>query len=425
MIVRRNIEITGRLFTSDEDSLFDLPYIICVDAEQEFVVLYNPRNEYFHLDGYSIADGKMHHTFKFPRRCKIPPRTEYCVYTCPGAPNFDHGSLMEFHVLWTNHDGSLRKMEVLNNAYCDVKLITPDGNVISHCEAHKANPQAAQRLRYQTKQNSFAWRFGSALQSCLIYARIVALFGMAASAALSLPLWYVALYWTALLCDVFSRGKQERNPTLTTISLLGDRLSSLVLSLSLLHLFFTSHSAIGNTQDVSFNGTLGAVAWNNTGTRMVPGLSARTVMLALLLELGAVLLNTRHLLYPCPSSDVLAVSGLNLDPQSEAPLNPENEEENEDPSLDSTLGNSTIGDLYTVLQGLNGWVVTVLCVGAEYFLVHCYTSYHYQCETPLKTTWTYRFWVLAATIGCCAFVVRMLNHASLIVGAFTNTNSKA
>lgn len=115
MVVRRNIEIAGRLFSSDEDNLFDLPYIICVDAEQEFIVLYNPRNEYFHLDGYAIADGKMHHTFKFPRRCKIPPRTEYCIYTCPGAPNFDHGSLMEFHVLWTNHDGSLRKMEVLNN----------------------------------------------------------------------------------------------------------------------------------------------------------------------------------------------------------------------------------------------------------------------------------------------------------------------
>ena len=185
--MRRNIEIAGRLFSSYEDNLFDLPYITCVDAEQEFIVLYNPRNEYFHLDGYAIADGKMHHTFKFPRRCKIPPRTEYCIYTCPGAPNFDHGSLMEFHVLWTNHDGSLRKMEVLNNgkycsllgrattkfilhyllkptAYCDVKLITPDGTVISHCEAHKANPQAAQRLRYQAKQNSFAWRLGT---SCL------------------------------------------------------------------------------------------------------------------------------------------------------------------------------------------------------------------------------------------------------------------
>jgi hypothetical protein len=60
----------------------------------------------------------MHHTFKFPRRCRIPPRTEYCIYTCPGAANFDHGSLMEYHVLWTNHDGSLRRMEVLNNGKC-------------------------------------------------------------------------------------------------------------------------------------------------------------------------------------------------------------------------------------------------------------------------------------------------------------------
>ena len=45
-------------------------------------------------------------------------------------------------------------------AYCDVKLIAPDGTVISHCEAHAANPQAAERLRYQAKQNSVAWKIG-------------------------------------------------------------------------------------------------------------------------------------------------------------------------------------------------------------------------------------------------------------------------
>jgi hypothetical protein len=116
MHYRRNIELyTGIAQLFDCAPPEDEPFITCVDAEQEFVVLYNPRNEYFPLGHYSIADGKLHHTFKFPRRCKIPPRSEYCIYTCPGAPNFDHGSLMEYHVLWTNHDGSLRKMEVLNN----------------------------------------------------------------------------------------------------------------------------------------------------------------------------------------------------------------------------------------------------------------------------------------------------------------------
>jgi len=39
----------------------------------------------------------------------------------------------------------------------------------------------------------------------MIYARIVALFGMAGACALERPAWYVALYWVALVCDVFSR----------------------------------------------------------------------------------------------------------------------------------------------------------------------------------------------------------------------------
>ena len=115
-MVRRNIEIDALLDTAESHApVADHPYITRVDAEQEFIVLHNPLREYFSLDGYAIADGKIHHTFKFPNRCRIPPRTDYCIYTCPGAPDFDHGALMEFHVLWTNHDGSLRKMEVLNN----------------------------------------------------------------------------------------------------------------------------------------------------------------------------------------------------------------------------------------------------------------------------------------------------------------------
>jgi len=68
-----------------------------------------------------------------------------------------------------------------------------------------------------------------------------------------------------LFSCVNHRGKQERNPTLTTISLLGDRLSSLVLSLSLLQLLVAPQSAIADTPGVSLNGTLGAVAWSSKG----------------------------------------------------------------------------------------------------------------------------------------------------------------
>ena len=69
------------------------------------------------------------------------------------------------------------------------------------------------------------------------------------------------------------------------------------------------------------------------------------------------------------------MSGLNLDAQSEMPLNPDSEDDSDDSSPDSDLGNSPVGDLYNVLQGLNEWVVTVLCVAAEYFVVHCFTRY--------------------------------------------------
>jgi hypothetical protein len=114
MNIRRTIEFDPELFPGPI-AASDMPYIYSVDVLQEFVILYNPRNEYFPLDGYSIADGKMYHNFKFPSRCIIPPCSEYCIYTCPGSAKFDHGTLMEFHVLWTNQDGSLRRMEVLNN----------------------------------------------------------------------------------------------------------------------------------------------------------------------------------------------------------------------------------------------------------------------------------------------------------------------
>ena len=161
MEIRRNIEI-GSLFqsSSTDFSLLDVPYITCVDAEQEFVVIYNPRNEYFALDHYSIADGKMHHTFKFPRRCKIPPRTEYCIYTCPGAQNFDHGSLMEYHVLWTNHDGSLRRMEVLNNGtysslYVSVAAIN-NTNFLIYCREMLCQADRSQRRNHFTMRSWYA-----------------------------------------------------------------------------------------------------------------------------------------------------------------------------------------------------------------------------------------------------------------------------
>jgi len=71
------------------------------------------------------------------------------------------------------------------------------------------------------------------------------------------------------------------------------------------------------------------------------------------------------------------VSGLNLPP--DAPLNPELEEDSEENSLENDQGwlgpldTTSVADLYSVLKGVHAGALTVLCVGAEYYAVHCYT----------------------------------------------------
>lgn len=115
MKIRRPIEIE---FIENPDAsdvpLTSMPYIISIDAINESIVLFNPHSEYFPLEGYFITDGHRQHVFKFPHNCKIPPQTELYLYSCPGKI-VNHAALAEPHVLWTNHDGSLRKKEVINN----------------------------------------------------------------------------------------------------------------------------------------------------------------------------------------------------------------------------------------------------------------------------------------------------------------------
>lgn len=115
MKIRRPIEIE---FQENADvaeyPLTSMPYIANIDALNESVVLYNPHTEYFPLDGFFVTDGHRQHVFRFPAKCKIPPLTELYLYCCPGKI-VNHAALMEPHVLWTNHDGTLRKKEVLNN----------------------------------------------------------------------------------------------------------------------------------------------------------------------------------------------------------------------------------------------------------------------------------------------------------------------
>lgn len=96
-----------------EFPLSETPYICAMDVDQEYLTIYNPGKHELSLKGYFITDSKRLHTFTFPDSTMIGAHSELFLYTCPGANH--HDTFREPNVLWKNHDGSLRRKEVLNN----------------------------------------------------------------------------------------------------------------------------------------------------------------------------------------------------------------------------------------------------------------------------------------------------------------------
>ena len=59
------------------------------------------------------------------------------------------------------------------------------------------------------------------------------------------------------------------------------------------------------------------------------------------------------------------------------PLNPDSDDEHEDKNLSGGVGSTriiiTIRDVYSSIQRWNGWLLTLLSMAGEYYMLHCYT----------------------------------------------------
>lgn len=112
----RSIECSFQQTEDQQDALIYFgrhPFISSIDVEEEYLTIYNPLSTELNVCNYSLVDSKHHHTFTLPEEAIIPAQGTLYVYTCPGG---NHQSRFQTpHVLWTNHDGSLRRKEVLNN----------------------------------------------------------------------------------------------------------------------------------------------------------------------------------------------------------------------------------------------------------------------------------------------------------------------
>lgn len=113
MKARRNIEIE---FIHDRTAgvIGETPYIESLDLLKENVTLRNPQDAVISLKGYFITDYKKLHLFHFPDDCQISASGHLTIHTCPGRSK-GNAEFVHPYVLWTNKDGSLRRMEVLNN----------------------------------------------------------------------------------------------------------------------------------------------------------------------------------------------------------------------------------------------------------------------------------------------------------------------
>lgn len=96
------------------------PYISFMDVEEEWLTIANPSEDSIDLSGYFLQDLKALHRFYFPENTDLPASGQLNLYTCPGNPDVPNHFTGDY-VLWKNHDGSLRKKEVLNNGNVKMK----------------------------------------------------------------------------------------------------------------------------------------------------------------------------------------------------------------------------------------------------------------------------------------------------------------
>lgn len=100
-----------------EFPLATTPFISSLDPEEEYMSIYNPGPSNLSLDQFFVVDWRHLHKFVFGPDDIVPGNSQLHLYTCPGSHHT--GQYIAPYALWTNHDGTLRRKEVLNNGrYC-------------------------------------------------------------------------------------------------------------------------------------------------------------------------------------------------------------------------------------------------------------------------------------------------------------------
>lgn len=215
MKIRRSLEIDFlHNLVCPEFPLSETPFISSLNAQEEYITLYNPSSQPFNLDGFFLADSRKLHYLLFTNQDKIEARSQLYIYCCPGNPNINHNhstksakqtsSFMEPNVLWKNNDGSLRKKEVLNNEHCTMQLHAPNGKCLAACTATNNGPVKIQRRSEEyaelpTLQLSREMR----LIICLIRVVVLSIAGICVM--FKQRSLFVYLYWIAFLLDILER----------------------------------------------------------------------------------------------------------------------------------------------------------------------------------------------------------------------------
>lgn len=210
------------------------PFISAMDVETEFLTLVNPLSQDISLANYQLIDSKHIHVLKFNDTAIIPANGMLYVYTCPGGNH--QTRFLEPNVLWTNHDGSLRKKEILHNskstksaflsslsyllislAYCTMLLYDANDRMISSITHNK--DQSPVIRRYLRGKPLPASLFNDVKEvAAPSTPSLTSLYLRLTLATVRLPLlaamgysflfrshYALAFYWLAFMVDILSR----------------------------------------------------------------------------------------------------------------------------------------------------------------------------------------------------------------------------
>eukprot|EP01040_Poterioochromonas_malhamensis_P013452 gene13452-14798_t len=191
------------------------PFISAMDVETEFLTLVNPLSQDISLANYQLIDSKHIHVLKFNDTAVIPANGMLYVYTCPGGNH--QTRFLEPNVLWTNHDGSLRKKEILHNTHCTMLLYDANDRMISSITHNK--DQSPVIRRYLRGKPLPASLFNDVKEvAAPSTPSLTSLYLRLTLATVRLPLlaamgysflfrshYALAFYWLAFMVDILSR----------------------------------------------------------------------------------------------------------------------------------------------------------------------------------------------------------------------------